>query len=129
MSFFILATGQRQNSEWKSFETAFQNLHRVDLSFPPLQVGLYSASASSPPAVYEAANGDTIAAGDGFHNKGQKAVNDGLGFDSGQTDAIGKFVDQFLFGHCATQKQLSVKVGRTRRLTVGQSEYRREKLV
>ncbi|MCP5413791.1 MAG: hypothetical protein H6961_04155 [Chromatiaceae bacterium] len=60
MSFFILATGQRQNSEWKSFEAAFQNLHRVDLSFPPLQVGLYSASASSAPAVYEAANGDTI---------------------------------------------------------------------
>ncbi|HOP41804.1 MAG TPA: hypothetical protein PLI53_12250, partial [Geobacteraceae bacterium] len=60
MSFFILATGQRQNSEWKSFETAFQDLHRTDLSFPPLQLGLYSTSASSAPAVYEAANGDTI---------------------------------------------------------------------
>ena len=60
MSFFILATGQRQNSEWKSLETAFESLDRTDFSFPSAQVHLYSTSVSSVPAVYQDANGDTI---------------------------------------------------------------------
>lgn len=60
MSFFILATGQRQNSEWKSLETAFEGLDRTDFSFPSAQVHLYSISASSVPAVYQDANGDTV---------------------------------------------------------------------
>lgn len=45
---------------------------------------------------------NAVAVGNRLHYKGQKAVNDGLGFNSGETNAIGKFVHQLLFGHSAT---------------------------
>jgi asparagine synthase (glutamine-hydrolysing) len=60
MSFFILATGERQNSEWESLATTFRTLDRTDLSFPSMQLALFATSTNSAPTFHQAPNGDTI---------------------------------------------------------------------
>lgn len=58
----------------------------------------------------KAAQLDSIALRNGLHNKGQKAVDDGLSFDSGKTYAIGEAVHQFLFGYSAAHEPTSLDI-------------------